>query len=407
MSEEHPEGFLKAGTTLEGRVATLFRLMGYNVSRNIFIEDHEIDVYAEKDGERIIVECKEYYTQLISRDLILIFNTKVRDIMPSEAWFVTINDFDSSARELCNRYGIRAVNGYLFEEFEDLAIKKIGEVEFGDIPREDRLLRRLRQRRSELSKENRRIGEIRKVIDQISELRVQQIKLAPYFMPASESDLEEKYVWLSTIHALPKITEEGSVENIIVNVEGSPLVRGFKIIKESETKLYLPVLIFMWLLSIVAIYGGLEFSYISIPLVLTAVLYYYREKMVYKTEKIINRKISDSILESDKILLQGESEQFADDFGDYPFPDLLNLDMCLIDESHVGFSIDFIVEKQSWLIRGILLQLNQKYVSEIGDSKTIIPVQNAKFSFTQVKKEIKINALYVLDDNFLMGKKQV
>lgn len=406
MSEEQPEGFLKAGTTLEGRVATLFRLMGYDVSRNIFIEGHEIDVYAEKDVEKIIVECKEYYTQLISRDLILIFNTKVRDINPSEAWFVTINDFDSSARELCNRYGIRAVNGYSLEEFEDLAIKKIGEVEFGDIPREDRLLRRLRQRRSELSKENRRIGEIRKVINQICELRVQKIELAPYFMPASESDLEEKYVWLSTIDALPKIAEEGTVENIIVNVEGSPLVRGFKIIKESETKLYLPVLIFMWLLSIVAIIGGLEFSYISIPLVLTAVLYYYRENMVYKTEKIINHKMSDSILESDKIILLSGSEEFVDDFGDYPFSHLLNLDMCLIDESHVGFSKDFIVEKQSWLIRGILLELNQRYVSEIGESKTIIPVQNAKFSLTQGKKEIKVNALYVLDDNFLMRKKQ-
>ena len=144
MSEERPEGFPKPGTTLEGRVANLLRLMGYNVSRNIFIKDHEIDVYAEKDSENIIVECKEYYTQKISRDLILIFNTKVRDIMPSESWFVTINDFDSSARELCNRYGIRAVNGYLLEEFEDSAIKKIGDVDFGDIPREDRLLRRLR-----------------------------------------------------------------------------------------------------------------------------------------------------------------------------------------------------------------------------------------------------------------------
>ena len=62
-----------------------------------------------KDGKKIIVECKEYYTQLISRDLILIFSTKVRDIMPDEAWFVTINDFEPSALELCKRYGIRSI----------------------------------------------------------------------------------------------------------------------------------------------------------------------------------------------------------------------------------------------------------------------------------------------------------
>lgn len=407
MSEERPEGFPKPGTTLEGRVANLLRLMGYNVSRNIFIKDHEIDVYAEKDSENIIVECKEYYTQKISRDLILIFNTKVRDIMPSESWFVTINDFDSSARELCNRYGIRAVNGYLLEEFEDSAIKKIGDVDFGDIPREDRLLRRLRQRMSELSKEKRRIGEIRRVTDQINELRVQHIELAPYFMPASESDLEEKYLWLSEIENMPKITEEGSVQNIIVNVVGTPLVKGFKIVKNIETNLYLPALFVMWIISIAAIYNRVEIFYLAIPLVLSGVFYYYREKMVYKTERIINRKTSDTIFESDRILLQVAPEQFVEELGGHPFPDLVGLDMCLIDDTLVGVSNDFIVEKQSWIIRGIQLQLNQEFVSEIGDSKTIVPIRNAEFSFSPEKKEIKIKALYVLDDNFLMGKKQL
>jgi len=31
MSEEAPEGFAKKGTTLEGRVGQLLRLMGFNV----------------------------------------------------------------------------------------------------------------------------------------------------------------------------------------------------------------------------------------------------------------------------------------------------------------------------------------------------------------------------------------
>ena len=94
-TEKPNEGFKKAGTTLEGRVANLFRLMGYDVTRNYFVEGHEIDVYAEKGDERIIIECKEYYRKLIDRDLILIFNTKARDIRPNEAWFVTIYDFVS------------------------------------------------------------------------------------------------------------------------------------------------------------------------------------------------------------------------------------------------------------------------------------------------------------------------
>ena len=81
--------------------------------------------------------------------------------------------------------------------------------------------------------------------------------------------------------------------------------------------------------------------------------------------------------------------------------------MCLVDDTHVGVSCDFVVEKRSWIIRGIQLQLNQEYVSETGDSKTIIPTQFTEFSLTPEKKEIRIKALYVLDDNFLMGKKQV
>ena len=55
MSKEETEGYPKRGTTLEGRVAQLFRIMGHKVSRNVVLEDHEIDVYVEtKDGKKTI-----------------------------------------------------------------------------------------------------------------------------------------------------------------------------------------------------------------------------------------------------------------------------------------------------------------------------------------------------------------
>lgn len=407
MSEEPPEGFPKPGTTLEGRVAHLFRMMGYDVSRNYFIEGHEIDVYAEKGDERIIVECKEYYRQLISRDLILIFTTKVRDIRPSEAWFVTIFDFEPSAIELCNRYGIRAVNGYSLEEYEDEAIKNIGSVEYGDIPREDRILRRLKQRRAELSKENRRQVDIRRVVKQINGLRIQKIELPSYLMPASEQDLEEKYIWLSGIDKMPKISEEGTVQNIIVHIGNIPHVKGFKISKELKTELWIAAVLLTWAVSIAAIWQRFEVYYLIIPLAITGVIYYYREKVVYKTTRTVYRKTADSIIGSEAIVIPVSQEEFTETLGDYPFPDLIGLDSLLVDQSKVGVSSDFIVEKGSWVIKGLQIVLNQEIMSEVGNSTAIIPMQNAEFSILAKKREIKIKALYVLDDYFLKERKRI
>lgn len=409
MSEEPPEGFPKPGTTLEGRVAHLFRMMGYDVSRNYFIEGHEIDVYAEKGEVRIIVECKEYYRQLISRDLILIFNTKVRDIRPSEAWFVTIFDFEPSAIELCNRYGIRAVNGYSLEEYEDEAIKNIGSVEYGDIPREDRILRRLKQRRAELSKENRRQVDIRRVVKQINGLRIQKIELPLYLMPASEQDLEEKYIWLSGIDRMPKISEEGTVQNIIVHIGNVPHVKGFEISKELKTDLWIVAVLLTWAISVAAIWQrfAMDYFYLIIPLIITGVIYFYREKLVYKTTRMTYRKTSDSIIGSEAIVIPVSQEEFIDTIGDYPFPYLIGLDSLLVDQRKVGVSSDFIVEKESWIIKGLQIILNQEIISEVGNSTAIIPMQNAEFSILAGKREIKIKALYVLDDYFLKERKRI
>lgn len=403
--EKPNEGFKKAGTTLEGRVANLFRLMGYNVTRTFVVEGHEIDVYAERGDERIIVECKEYYRNLIDRDLILIFNTKVRDIMPNEAWFVTINDFEPSALNLCNRYGIRAVNGFLLEEYEDTAIKNLGSVKYGEIPREDRLLRTLKKRRSVLSKEKRRITEIRKVVGKINDLRIQRIELPSYLMPSIEQDLEEKYVWLSELDRMPKITEEGIVEDIIVNVGISPFVKGFRIIKEIKTELFWATLIVMWLVYGWASLQKLEASTLVIPVILSGLIYYYREKLVYKTTKIVNRKTLDSSIVSGLIIISETSEEFEDSFGDHKFPYLIGINSVLVDKNVIGVSTDFIVERNTWKIKGLQVKLKPDFVSEIGESKAIIPIHMVEFN--PELKEIKIKALYVLGEYFLTERKRV
>lgn len=415
MAEESPEGFAKPGTTLEGRVAQLLRLMGYNVTRNIVIRDHEIDVFGEKENHKIIVECKEYYTQLISRDLILIFATKVRDIMPDEAWFVTINDFESSALELCRRYGIRSINGYDLEQLEDEAIKLMESVEFGRIPPEDRLLRLLKRRRTELSREKRRINEIQKTMNQIASLRIQRIELPPYLYPTTESDLEEKYIWLSDIEKMPKELEEGHLYNIdvIVNVSEQLFIKGFKMTRGVQRQLAFILIAFIWIISISVMYQqGLLYEYagliyLIIPIILSIIVFYFKEHIVQQVTQTINRPIIDAEIGKTSITFPRSSKPFTDAPGDLLSQNLYNLDLNLIDETHLGKSDNFVVEKETWTIKGVLVHLPKEISEEVGIDRSIIPTQDISFVYQNGQLKMIVNAIYVLGEIFLKERKRV
>jgi hypothetical protein len=421
MSDESPEGFAKRGTDLEGRVAQLLRLMGFNVSRNEIIEGHEIDVYGEKDGKKIIVECKEYYNELIKRDLILIFTTKVRDINPDESWFVTIYDFESPALELCKRYGIRAVNGYDLEELEDRAINNKGNVELGRIPEEDRYLRLLNRRHTELSREKRRYEDIRRVTEHINSLRIKQIELPPFLFPTM--DIEEKYLWLKDLEKMPKITQEGSVDDIIINIGGPPQVRGFKISKENKLQLAPIILIILWVINVLLFYSQhpwisslwanydmfyvvLFFQYIIIPLILSLIIIFYRNRLVLKSIQIINRSILDIEIR-DNVMHFIRASTFNDESGDHPSKKLYDLNVFLVDKRYLGKSNDYIIEKGSWLIRGLQVQLAPDISKETNVDQTIIPTKDLELSIIGPQPEIKVNALYVLGDLFFKERKMV
>lgn len=417
---ESPEGFAKKGTNLEGRVAQLLRLMGFTVSRNEIIEDHEIDVLGEKEGKKIIVECKEYYTQLIPRDLILIFSTKVQDINPDEAWFVTIYDFEPSALELCKRYGIRAINGYDLEELEDQAIIHKGEVELGSIPAEDRYLRLLKRRRTILSREKRRYEEIKKIVEQINSLRIHKIELPPFLFPTTERDLEEKYIWLKDLESMPKISDEGSISETIVNLGGQPSVRGFKISSERKFPIAPFIAIISLILSYVLLYyrepwvfsPAQNIWYIITPLeyflpslILSIIVIYFRKRLVYTHIKIINRIFFDAEIGENVLYFPRVSKPFVDAHWDLPSQKMYELDVILVDKTHLGKSNNYIVEKGSGLIRALQIRLDTEISEETGFAKTIIPTQNIDFSITYGRPEIKINALYVLSEKFFQEKK--
>jgi hypothetical protein len=138
------------------------------------------------------LKCREYgkqfFTSTISDMVNCFFATKVRDVNPDEAWFVTIYDFEPSARELCKRYGIIAVNGYELEELEEKVAK--GPIEMGPVPSENRLLRVLNRQRLDLKRKRQNIDELRKVAGEINELRKNPLMLPPFLFPMYPSDLE-------------------------------------------------------------------------------------------------------------------------------------------------------------------------------------------------------------------------
>ena len=415
------EGFAKRGTTLEGRVAQLLRLMGYSVVRNQIIEGHEIDVYAEKNGRRMIIECKEYYTELIPRELILIFSAKVRDIKPDESWFVAISDFDASALELCKRYGIRAVNGFDLEELEDEAIVKKDSVAPGPIPAEDRYLRLLERRRTELSREKRRYEEISKVAGQINSLRQQRIELPAFLFPTTVSDLEEKYIWLNDLENMPKICQGATVERIVMNLGAPPRVKGFEVMKKSEYSLAALIALTAIVVNILVVYYSVPWFFnprrtpdiwnimalsYFLPAVLVSILaWYFRRSLVYRRIRRSVTSATDSQLVSNTLYLPEAAHSVSIDSFDVSSQKLYDLRLNLVDGDELGYPTNFVIEKGTWLIRGIQVLLGPPISKDAGVQNIIIPVENAVFLLSETASRIQVNATYVLSDSFLKEKK--
>jgi Holliday junction resolvase-like predicted endonuclease len=425
LAEEGSEGFSKKGTTLEGRVAQLLRLLGYNIQRNLILEGHEIDVCGEKDNRRIIVECKEYYEQLISRDLILIYATKVRDIQPDDAWFVTINDFEMSALELCKRYGIRAINGYYLEELEDKAITEKDRVELGAIPAEKKYLRRLHRRRTELSRENRRESEIRGVVDEINTLRKKSLVLPSFLFPTSERELEEQYVWLNEVEQMPKIIEGGEIGTTIVNLSGQPTVKGFRLSIVKIRKLTAYIIALIWVLMGIAFYGreteffdalwmgDVEMIYARVltpvlygvvALIFSIIPFILKDRLVIRSLKVTTMPSHNAVFVGRTLSFPTISEELPLNPLDVQSQQMYNRNVYLIDQQYLGLAKDYVVEKASWGIRAIRVDLDKRYSDETGEDTILVPTENASLVLDGGQIKITVNAIYILGDSFSQEK---
>ncbi|MFQ5950448.1 MAG: restriction endonuclease [Candidatus Geothermarchaeales archaeon] len=395
------EGYAKQGTTLEGRVAQLLRIQGYRVIRNDIVEGHEIDVHAEsEDGKRILVECKEYYRKLVDREKVLIFATKVRDIEPDEAWFVTISDFEPPAHELCRRYGIRPINGFDLEELEEKAAQ--GPITLGPVPEEDRILRFLMRKRAQLRRKRRRGGQLKRVAQQISQMTRPEIALPPYLFPTEAEELEEKHIWLSDVRGIEKRHQKGTVHRVYLTP--SPLrVRAFGITETREISLVWLVAAVSLVLTAVASNVEQYVAAVFLGLVFIASLVFHKQLRLRREDTYLYPP-KQAVFVSKKVLYFPEVppvNRLRPSANDILSNRAYGIPGLLVDGSRLGSVSDFLIDKSNWQIIAVKVSNEGAVPEETGNKESIIPVTESAVIGPPEHLELRINAVYVLGETFL------
>lgn len=394
-------GFVKPGTTLEGRVAQLLRIQGFKVMRNKVVEGHEIDVYAKgKDGKTIAVECKEYYTELVDRDKILIFAAKIHDIKPDEAWFVTISDFEPPALELCKKYGMHAVSGYKLEELEERATK--GKIELGPIPKEDRLFRHLQRKRLEMGSGIRRDAELRRMAEDIYKWSKKPETLMPPFLISVDPSAEEKVeeIWYSDLQKMKKICELGKVEEMNVDVTSTPpRITGFQVTKKYKVSIspfialialiagvigaYIVAVNFWYIIPILPIFVALFLAYRSIGKILRSRTYFVPTGSAY--------------LEKGEIILSAEGASTSPMIEVKPLLPS-RLPARLVDGTVLGSSIDYSIDLSTWTFKSVKVKCDKKIKDDTGYEEATIPIEKVSVVMGEGAPQIQVSAKYILGE---------
>ena len=114
---------------------------------------------------------------------------------------------------------------------------------------------------------------------------------------------------------MPKIVDEGSITDIVVNIGGRPLVRGFKNLIEEENDITIYVILFL-LIGIIGTYYLWYIYSILFIIISGTIVYLYREKLVTTSSKTINIPAADARLVSDLgLLFQTTTHEFRYDVG--------------------------------------------------------------------------------------------
>jgi Holliday junction resolvase len=91
-----------SGISWEREVANYLERQGYSTKLRETIQDHEIDVYAEKDGRILVVECKDWNSN-VSPDSVRQCNSVANDI-GAEPVIAYTSELASGAQQLVERW---------------------------------------------------------------------------------------------------------------------------------------------------------------------------------------------------------------------------------------------------------------------------------------------------------------
>jgi hypothetical protein len=80
------------------------------------------------------------------------------------------------------------------------------------------------------------------------------------------------------------------------------------------------------------------------------------------------------------------------------------LNVYLIDQQYLGVVKDYVVEKASWVIRAIRVDLDKRYSDETGEDTILVPTENARLLLDGGQLRIAVNAIYILGDSFSQEK---
>jgi len=124
----------RIGTLLEKNIEKIFRLAGFITLRNLHMKGYEVDVLAEWNDLKIIIQCKQYErSRLNLQDVIHEWNSKNQIIKADKIIIVVFGqDVEEWQRELANQFGIILWGEPEMDEVETLVINK-GVNSLGDI----------------------------------------------------------------------------------------------------------------------------------------------------------------------------------------------------------------------------------------------------------------------------------
>lgn len=95
---------MSSGEQWEREVATYLRNQGYHTRVRATLREHEIDVYATRGNDKLVVECKDW-TQPVSKDPVRTVHNNADDLGATPALAYT-SQLASGAQRLAEEYGI-------------------------------------------------------------------------------------------------------------------------------------------------------------------------------------------------------------------------------------------------------------------------------------------------------------